>query len=69
MSTYTTNTPPLQLTLPAPVAQRRAVGLDLMTVEVLESWWANVWRDLGLPDPAACTLEEFRMALKGQPHE
>lgn len=42
---------------------RPAVGLDLMTGFELERWWAAVWRERGLPDPASVTLDEFRSAV------
>lgn len=60
-------TPPLQLTLPAHIAQKR-IGLDLMTGAELEAWWANVWRERGLPDPAGCTPDEFKEVLRLRPH-
>jgi len=59
-------TPPLQLELPARIAQRLAVGLDLMQGAELEAWWDAVWRDRGLPDPVTVTAAQFKEAVKAR---
>jgi len=50
-----------------PVKNSKLPGLPQMDTEAEERWWAEVWRTRGLPDPAACTLAEFKAALQARP--
>lgn len=40
------------------------VGLPQMDAEAEEKWWAQVWRERGLPDPVTVTPAEFRRLVK-----
>jgi len=51
---------------PARIARRRAVGLPIMDYYTEEAWWANVWRERGLPDPTTVAPGEFMQALKAR---
>lgn len=52
-----------------PVRNSRLTGMPQMDAEAEEIWWAEVWRERELPDPATCTLAEFRRAVERKHNE
>jgi len=56
--------PDVAARLARPVKNSKLPGLPQMDAEAEERWWANVWRERGLPDAATVTVEEYRAAVK-----
>lgn len=47
-----------------PVKNSKLPGLPQMDAEAEELFWAQVWRERGLPDPVTVTPAEFRRLVK-----
>lgn len=64
-------TPTRTYTIPAHIQARlttlpidsRPAGPDV------EAWWAEQWRERGLPDPVTVSVDEFRKLVRERKHE
>lgn len=55
--------------LPPAVADRLALRASRLPIckrpwKEEQEWWAQVWAERGLPDPATVSVETFRAAVK-----